>query len=182
MKFISKQSSNLYHSSRTKVRSGLEDWNEDRDDDVQERRKLFEKTSQECVEIFQAFLVTFYRTKIFAETVSAEAVVGRMGHRQTDPKHDRTTALETLLKADDVEATSFASAATDDELLVDDLSRTIVEVRNGVHRLSKTFSTACQIIVDLFSVKFFDDEDDANFAAKFNHQDDHVIGELKEGF
>ena len=83
---------------------------------------------------------------------------------------------------DDVEATSFASAATDDELLVDDLSRKSVEVRNGVHRLSKTFSTACQIIVDLFSVKFFDDEDDANFAAKFNHPDDLVIGELKEIF
>lgn len=62
------------------------------------------------------------------------------------------------------------------QLLVDELSRSSVEVRSGVHRLNKTFATVCQIVVDLFSVRFFDDEDEAIFAAKFD-LDDPVIGE-----
>jgi hypothetical protein len=150
------------------VRTLLNDWIED-GDDIDERRKTFEKTSRECVQKFQVFLVEFFRTRIFGASVSPEAVVADMVHSQSDPKEDRNRMLEILL--DDARVVA-STPVTDEEALVDKLCRKNVALCDGVHRMSKSFSTVCQIILDLFLTKFFEDLSEAEYFAR----NDPVIG------
>ena len=103
----------------------------------------------------------YFQARIFDETVVLGDAVKTMIHRQDHPGEDRTRLLETLLKED----TDVSSATSTDvyESLVDKLCHKNVELRVGVHRMSKSFSAVCQILLELFFPKFFSDVNEADF-------------------
>ena len=98
----------------------------------------------DCVSAYRNFLVQFFRTRVFAESVKPKIILTKMSFNLSE---DHAVFLTRFFE-DNYEPKPLNE--TEAMTLVDDLSRDVVPLRPDIHRMSKSFQLVCQILVNLF--------------------------------